>query len=94
MTEERINELIAKGFKRWSKGNYDRLYINARNLGLKLRFYNTGNIAEATFNGEEISNRSGGRLASAKTYIDIKTGEVYSDDQRLADAAKLLAGIE
>ena len=32
LTEKRIAALEEKGFNRWTKGNYDRLYINASDL--------------------------------------------------------------
>jgi len=94
LTEERINELTEKGFKRWTKGNIDRLYINASQLGLDCAHYKTGNISSATFQGEGISNSHARRMYAAKTYIDIKTGRVTSDDDTLKRAAERLAGIE
>ena len=91
MTNERIAALEALGFNRWTKGNYDRLYINAKALGLDCSYYKTGNISGATFNGETISNSQAYRYKAAKTYIDIKTGEVHSDYPTLAEAAEKLA---
>ena len=67
MTEQMIAELEAKGFKRWTKGNLDRLYINAAQLGLVCQYYKTGNIRHAEFNGESISNSQGYRYKSALT---------------------------
>lgn len=94
MTEERISELTTLGFKRWTKGNMDRLYINASTLGLECDYYNTGNIHYATFRGKSISNNMARGMKFAKTYIDIKTGIVHSDSYTLEQAAKELAGIE
>lgn len=93
MTDERIQELENKGFKRWTKGNLDRLYINASQLGLVCDYYNTGNIRHAEFNGYTISNCQARRYKGAKTFIDVKTDKVHSDYSELADAAKELAGI-
>ena len=93
LTEERIAELIEKGFKRWTKGNLDRLYINAAQLGLVCSYYNTGNICSAEFNGEHISNCQARRYKAAKTFIDIKTERIYSDYDGLWDAAAELAGM-
>lgn len=93
MTENRITELTSKGFKRWTKGNLDRLYINAAQLGLECGYYNTGNIKWATFNGEDISNCQARRYKAAKTYIDIKTDRVVSDYDVLAEAAAEIAGL-
>ena len=94
LTESKIAELISKGFSRWTKGNLDRLYINATQLGLVCSYYKTGNIRSAEFNGASISNYRGYKLKAAKTFIDIKTGRVHSDYPELAEAAAALAGIE
>lgn len=90
---ERIEELEQLGFKRWQKGNMDRLYINAWSLGLECAYYKTGSIKDAWFDGESISNSEGYRMKAAKTYIDVKTGKVYSDNYSLEQAAKKLAKI-
>jgi hypothetical protein len=94
MTEERIKELEGKGFKRWQKGNYDRLYINATALGLVVDRYKTGNISYAEFNGERISNTQGTKMVDAKTYIDVNTERLFSTNETLKEAAAKLAGIE
>ncbi len=94
ITNERIAELEGLGFKRWTKGNIDRLYINAGQLGLNCTYYKTGNIHSAEFQGVSVSNCHARRMKGAKTYIDVKTGRVYSDDSWLRDAAAELAGIE
>lgn len=94
LTEERINELVKMGFTRWTKGNYDRLYINASTLGLDCTYYKTGNISEATFGDHSISNAEARRMKAAKTFIDVKTGKVHSDNFTLLKAAESLAGIE
>lgn len=91
---ERIDELTKLGFNRWTKGTMDRLYINAYTLGLEVTRYRTGNISGAKFDGEEISHAEGYRMLAAKTYIDIKTGNVYSDNNQLKAAAARLARIE
>lgn len=91
ITEERIAKLEEKGFKRWQKGNLDRLYINASQLGLECGYYNTGNIKWAEFNGESISNSKAYKYRAAKTYIDVKTERVQSDYDILKEAAEKLA---
>lgn len=90
LTEKRIAALEAKGFKRWTKGEYDRLYINASELGLHCDYYKTGNISNAVFQGTSISNSEGRRMKTAKTYIDVKTGEVHSDNYTLEKAVKAI----
>lgn len=93
LNEQKIAELVEKGFNRWTKGNLDRLYINASQLGLVCSYYKTGNISSAEFKGEGISNCQARRYKAAKTFIDIKTGNVHSDIPALKEAAQLLAGI-
>lgn len=88
MNEKMIEKLTAKGFNRWTKGKYDRLYINAKDLGLECEYYKTGNIAGATFQGEDISNSEAYRMKAAKTYIDIETGEAVSNNRWLKEAAE------
>lgn len=90
LTEKRIAALEEKGFNRWTKGNYDRLYINAGALGLHCDYYKTGNISNAVFNGTSISNCEGRRMKAAKTYIDVKSGEVHSDNYTLEKAVKAI----
>ena len=88
--EDRIKELEQRGFKRWTKEWADRLYVNATKIGLDCDYYNTGNIHHAEFDGEHISNNEARRLKSAKTYIDLKTGRVYSDSYRLKNKVEAI----
>lgn len=78
MKIELIAALEKKGFKRWTKGSMDRLYINPTSIGLELDFYKTGNVSYATLNGERISNSRGTAMKEAKCYIDIATGKCVS----------------
>lgn len=95
MTEQSIAKLEAEGFKRWQKGTYDRLYVNASALGLECEYYKTGNIRNAYFRGERVSNSEGYRMKAAKTYVDVKTGNVFSDNQTLKEAAEeILKGVQ
>lgn len=92
MTNERIAELERLGFKRWTKGNFDRLYINASALGLDCDYYKTGNISGAEFKGKHISNCEARRMKASKTFIDIKTGKLHSDNPTLLKAVEELTG--
>ncbi len=94
MTNEMIERLESKGFKRWTKGNLDRLYINASQLGLVCSYYNSGNISSATFCGESISNCEARKIKAAKTFIDINTDTIYSDHHRLAHKAAEMTGMK
>ena len=91
LTNEKITALTEKGFKRWTKGNLDRMYINAAQLGLICTYYNTGSISSAEFGGERISNSRACAMKAAKTFIDIKSGRIYSDNDTLREAAEQLA---
>lgn len=88
LNEKMIEKLTAKGFNRWTKGKYDRLYINAKELGLVCEYYKTGNIKSAEIGTHGVSNSEAYRMKSAKTYIDIETGEVVSDNRWLKEAAE------
>ena len=92
MNNERISELEKLGFKRWTKNNFDRLYINASALGLDCSYYKTGNISGATFKDRHISNCEARRMKDAKTFIDIKTGKAHSDNPTLLRAVEELIG--
>lgn len=88
ITEETIAKLTERGFKRWTKGSIDRLYVSAEQLGLVCEHYKTGNVSNAEFRGESISNSQAKRMKVAKTFIDVKTGRVFSDVFALGEAAK------
>ena len=90
LSEEIISRLEGRGFSRWTKGNMDRLYINAAQLGLECTYYHTGNISSAQFNGRSISNSEARRFKAAKTYINVKTGDIISDYLDLKEAAQAI----
>lgn len=91
---ERIEELEAKGFRRWQKNGMDRMYIDASKLGLECEYCKSGNINGATFQGSSISNSEAGRLKDAKTYIDLVKKSIVSDSVLLAAAAADLIGVD
>lgn len=88
--EDKIKALEGMGFKRWQKGTMDRLYINAGALGLVCEYYHTGNISNALFNGNQISNGEARRMYASKTYLDVKTWILYSGNDSLKEAAEKL----
>ena len=94
ITEEKLAELEGLGFRRWTNGGMDRLYINASALGLTTTRYNTGNISSAEFRGSRISNAEGRRMYAAKTYVDLVKGLIVSDNASLAQAAVEISGLE
>lgn len=93
MTYEQITKILDKNgveYGRWQKGSMDRIYINnARDIymkaiGLELDYYNTGNLARATLNGERISNAEGRRqmlvssMYGGKCWINLEDGSVHT----------------
>ena len=81
MTQATIKTLQDMGASRWTKGNYDRLYIKnivQDILELDINRYNSGNISSATVMGHTVSNAAAGRILTATdaTYIDLKTNRL------------------
>lgn len=93
MTEKMIKALESKGFHRWTKGDYDRLYANAEDFGLYTESYNSGNIRYAELNGVKISNAAAGRILSAKIYVNVKTGELITS-RITADADEIVEAVK
>ena len=95
MENRMIEKLEEMGFRRWTKGSYDRLYINASDLGLECTYYNTGNVKHATFKGEDISNCEARRMKASKTYINVEDGTIHSDNDTLSEAVmEILASVQ
>ena len=65
-----------------SDGRVKRLYLKPYNLGLKTEKYKTGNIKNATVNGEPISNSRASGLLNMEAYINLKTGKLEGSDAR------------
>lgn len=89
-TEKLITALGEKGFKRWTKGDKDRMYIDAEKLGLKVLKYGSGAVKHAEWAGEKTSNRRGASMLHAKTYLDLTDISVHSDDSGLLAAAEAI----
>ena len=78
-----LRALARKGFRRWRRGHVDRLYINAEDMGLK----RTGRD-EYEFEGERLDYWSGRQIEISKTYIDLCTGLVHSNNERARECAE------
>lgn len=76
MTAEMIQMHENAGFKRWTKGSFDRLYIDAATLGLCVDMYKTGNISSATFKGKKISNSLAKEILASKVFVDVTSGKL------------------
>lgn len=88
--EKLITALEERGFKRWTKGDKDRMYIDAEKLGLKVQKYGSGAIKRAEWDGEKLSTRAGAAMLHAKTYLDLTDMSVHSDDSGLFAAAEAI----
>lgn len=89
-TETLITALEERGFKRWTKGDKDRMYIDAEKLGLKVQKYGSGAVKHAEWLEEKISNRAGASMLHAKTFLDLTDMSVHSDDSDLLAAAEAI----
>lgn len=83
LTETQVASIVEAGGKRWQRGTMDRIYFNAERFGLKVSYYKSGNVSDATFDGSLVSNAEAYRIMAAKVYVDVKTGEVSCDFGRV-----------
>lgn len=89
MTNNEIKAKEAQGFKRWTKGDYDRLYINVWQVpGVETRWQKNGKKLIA-INGTELSYTKTAAVSYAKIYIDVKSGDVVVDTKDGAIKAQL-----
>lgn len=82
--------------KVWEKGNHKRAYLSekvvATAISMTFRKYNTGNIAEASIDGEKISNSEARRIFNhfADSYYDM-INNVWSFDETAEYADRIMA---
>lgn len=81
---DHVAEIEALGFKRWTKGDMDRLYISAEALGL--------DTERQTFKGERISGSLCREMANGKTYIDLRTKMIVSSNCDMAYEVAVMIG--
>ena len=67
-----------KDFKRWTKGDNDRLYIQAWQLPFVETNWKKKDKKTLSLFGEELSYTKSSQLNHAQFYIDIKTGEIVT----------------
>lgn len=77
LTKRQIKAYETNGFKRWTRGELDRLYINCTEYGCKFSHHKTGSIRSASFCGNPISNAEGYRFKATKVFVDVRTGELH-----------------
>lgn len=76
--EEKIERLSQK-YNRWTKGGYDRIYFNAKKLGLVVKTNRYGNVSEGMIPSDDDRWVSAGAVKAMleeKSYLDINTGEL------------------
>ncbi|MBR1438255.1 MAG: hypothetical protein IJ587_06925 [Synergistaceae bacterium] len=96
LADNLISKLEALGGKRWTKGQYDRMYFNSEVLGVSCEMYKTGNVSYAEIiewdhiDGVDmdsvnsvtgkISNRAGSAYLRGKYYIDLTSGKIVAGE--------------
>lgn len=91
LTEQQIDLLEKKGFKRW--GIADRLYLSPENAGLEYDTYrSSGRISSATWRGQSISNSKAQKILwdGERSYIDVETCEVVSRSPEMRKLMNLM----
>lgn len=95
MTENMIKALESKGFHRWTKGDYDRLYANAEDFGLYTESYNYIDVktdklitSRITADADEIVEAVKAAIAEAKAEVESEEAEaVKADAPQLSEDA-------
>lgn len=91
MTNEKIRALENKGFKRWTKGDKDRLYIKAWNLPNVKTIWKKNGKKCVEINGEELSYTKSSEVNYTSIYIDLADDSIHVDSS-FADV--LTKGVE
>ena len=77
MAKVNVEKLEERGWSRWTKAGYDRLYFNFdKSEYADIDYYNSGWISSAMVEGEQVSNSFARRMFSVKCFIDLKNGEM------------------
>lgn len=92
LTKNQIEQMERKGFKYWTSGDKERLYINPWQIdGVQTNWKKTGKKT-VSIDGEELSYTKSALFGpyGAKSYVDVKTGEVVTDvsDYQIASFIK------
>ena len=82
-TTTMIERLVEAGGTEWQKGNAHRVYFNDldRWYGLRVEYYESGNIRSATLSGDAISNAQARAIISnlrwSKVWFNVTDGRFY-----------------
>ena len=100
MDAKQIKKFEDAGFKRWTKRDMDRLYIDTTKLGLECDFKRDHEPCLGDWQGKRVSNADCRRIYFSKVYVDVRDGSLHvtSDfrpsigDESVEDAAKKYIG--
>jgi hypothetical protein len=76
--EQKIERLSQK-YSRWTKAGYDRIYFNAKQLGLVIKTNRYGNVSEGLIPSDDDRWVSAGAVKAMldeKSYLDLNTGDL------------------
>ena|SRR5690554_6871965 len=85
-------QIIDLGGREWTGRNGQRrIYLNNWHelAGLEITRYKNGGIRFAAINGEQISNTKAAKLATAKVWFDMETGQLRHTIRREAQNARI-----
>lgn len=96
MTDEQIKRYEDAGFRRWTKADMDRLYIDTTKLGLECEYKRDHEPCLGHWQELDISNADCRRIYYSKVWVDVKDGSLHvrSDfspsigDMSVEDAAR------
>lgn len=77
LRDDEIGRLEDTGFRRWTKGDMDRLYIDATALGLDCQYKRDHEPCLGTWQDREVSNADCRRIYYSKVWIDVEDGSLH-----------------
>src|SRR5690606_4904672 len=92
MTTYTAEQIIAIGGREWTGHNGQRrIYLNNWHqlAGLEIERYKSGSIRFAAVDGEQISNTKAAKVAAAKVWFDMETGQLRHTIRRAAEEARV-----
>ena len=95
--EEKI-ERLSKKYSRWTKAGYDRIYFNAKQLGLVIKTNRYGNVSEGLIPSDDDRWVSAGAVKAMldeKSYLDLNTGDLvigFMTEEYFGDAIRAEVG--
>src|SRR5690554_3741442 len=85
-------QIIDLGGREWTGRNGQRrIYLNNWHqlAGLEIERYKSGSIRFASVDGEQISNTKAAKVAAAKVWFDVETGQLRHTIRRAAEDARI-----